>query len=125
MPLVLDEIEQYGRQSRIFMVHLRNIRGSLATAGGYEETALDDGDMNTFQILDKLRRVGFDGCINPDHMAVITTDYEEAGEWTPRVRKFLDASHTPGRQVAHQGLAFAVGYIKALIAALDEYQGTV
>jgi len=123
LPLVLDEIHNYGRKGRIFMIHLRNIRGSLATAGAYEEVALDDGDMNIFRILLELRRVGFDGCINPDHMAVITTDYETGNQWTPRLRKWLDASHTPDTQVAHQGLAFAVGYIKALLTALDEFSG--
>ena len=32
-PLIMDEIHNYGRKGRIFMVHLRNVRGSLATAG--------------------------------------------------------------------------------------------
>ena len=50
------------------MVHFRNVRGSLATAGGYEETLLDDGDMNMFKIMLALREVGFDGCLNPDHI---------------------------------------------------------
>ena len=36
-PLILDEIHNYGRKGRIFMVHFRNGRGSLATAGAYEE----------------------------------------------------------------------------------------
>ena len=123
LPLVLDEIHNYGRKGRIFMIHLRNIRGGLASAGAYEEVALDDGDMNVFKILLELHRVGFKGCINPDHMAVITSNFEAGEEWTPRLRKWLDASHTPGAQVAHQGLAFAIGYIKALLTALDEYAG--
>ena len=51
LPLVLDEIHNYGRKGRIFTVHLRNVRGSLATSGGYEEVLLDDGDMNMFKIV--------------------------------------------------------------------------
>ena len=42
LPLVLDEVENYGRKGRIFTVHFRNVRASLATAQAYEEVALDD-----------------------------------------------------------------------------------
>lgn len=95
-PLIMDEIHHYGRKGRIFTVHLRNVRGSLATAGGFEEVLLDDGDMNMYKILRELHRVGFDGCVNPDHIPVL----EGSG---PDV---------------HHGLAYSVGYIKALLAAL-------
>ena len=95
-PLVLDEINNYGRKGRIFTVHLRNVRGSLATAGGFEEVLLDDGDMNMFRVVRELQRVGFDGCLNPDHLQEIAGD---------------NAS-------AHQALAYSIGYIKALLAAL-------
>ena len=95
-PLVLNEINNYGRKGRIFMVHFRNVRGSFATAGGYEEVHLDDGDMNMFRILRELDKVGFDGCINPDHIFPIEGD-------------------VPG---VKQGVAYAVGYLKALLAAL-------
>ncbi len=78
------------------MCHLRNVRGSLATAGGFEEVLLDDGDMNMFKIILELRRVGFDGCINPDHIPPIEGD-------------------TPGSSL---GLAYSIGYLKALLAAL-------
>lgn len=91
MPLVLDEINNYGRKGRIFLVHFRNVRGSLATAGGFEEVLLDDGDMNMFKVLLELKRVGFSGCLNPDHI--------------PNLE-------------GNVGLAYSIGYIKALFAAL-------
>jgi mannonate dehydratase len=90
-PLVLDEINNYGRKGRIFMVHLRNVRGSLATADAFEEVLLDDGDMNMFKLILELDKVGFDGCLNPDHIPNI-----EGGG----------------------GLAYSIGYIKAMFAAL-------
>ena len=96
-PLVLDEINNYGRKGRIFTVHLRNVRGSLATAGAFEEVLLDDGDMNMFKILLELRRVGFSGCINPDHIQRLEGDKDDTG----------------------LGLAYSIGYIKALFAALS------
>lgn len=89
--LVLDEINNYGRKGRLFTIHFRNVRGSLATAGAYEETLLDDGDMNMFRILLELHKVGFDGCLNPDHIQALE---------------------------GNVGLAYSVGYIKALFAAL-------
>jgi len=94
--LVLDEINHFGRMGRIMTVHLRNVRGSLATAGGFEEVLLDDGDMNMFRVLLELQRVGFDGCLNPDHIPQLEGDQDGAS----------------------LGLAYSIGYIKALLAAL-------
>ncbi len=94
--LVLDEINNFGRKGRLFTVHFRNVRGSLATAGGFEEVLLDDGDMNMFRILQALDHVGFDGCLNPDHIPSLEGDHGHAS----------------------LGLAYSVGYIKALLAAL-------
>ena len=94
--LVLDEINNYGRKGRICHVHFRNVRGSLATAGAFEEVMLDDGDMNMFRILRALHDVGFEGCLNPDHVPSLEGDGDG------------DA----------QGLAYGVGYIKGLLAAL-------
>ena len=96
-PLVLDEIEAFGRKSKIFMVHFRNVRGSFATAGGFEEVLLDDGDMNMLDVLKALDRVGFDGCLNPDHYPRLEGDGEGVS----------------------QALAYSAGYIKALLLALD------
>ena len=78
------------------MVHFRNVRASVATAQGYEEVALDDGDMNMFKILQELQRVGFDGCINPDHMPIVE------GDWAENM-------NPSSKQVAHQALAYAIG----------------
>ena len=91
----MDEINQYGRKGRIFAVHLRSVRGSLATAGGFEEVLLDDGDMNMARIVNELARVGFEGCLNPDHVPPIEGD----------------------NGTAYQALAYSIGYIKALLAA--------
>lgn len=94
--LVMDEINLYGRRKKIFMVHMRNVRGSLATAGAYEEVLLDDGDLNMFKILKELQKVGFDGAINPDHIPSLPGDTE----------------------IKTAGWAYSIGYVKALLAAL-------
>jgi mannonate dehydratase len=94
--LVMDEINNYGRKGKIFMVHMRNVRGSLATSGAYEETLLDDGDLNMFKILKELHKVGFHGYINPDHIPALPGD----------------------NQTKDIGWGYSIGYIKALLAAL-------
>ncbi len=94
--LVLDEINNYGRKGKLFMLHMRNVRGSLATAGAYEEVLLDDGDLNMFKILRELQKVGFSGYINPDHIPTIPGD-------------------TSDKAI---GWGYSIGYLKALYAAL-------
>jgi len=96
--LVLDEIAAFGRRRKIFLVHFRNVRGSFASAGAFEEVLLDDGDLRMHRVLAELRKVGFDGCLNPDHYPRLAGDGEEA-------------THA---------LAYSVGYIKALLAAAEE-----
>ena len=58
---------------------------------------LDDGDMNMFKILVELKKVGFEGYLNPDHIPAIHGDTTSS----------------------YQGLAYSVGYMKALFAALS------
>jgi mannonate dehydratase len=97
LPLVLDEVHNYGRKGRIFEIHFRNTRASFATAGSFEEVLLDDGDMNMFKILLELRKVEYDGALNADHYPLLEGDVKGGGS---------------------QSLAYSVGYMKALLAAL-------
>jgi mannonate dehydratase len=93
---IYDQIRLFSRKNKIFHVHLRNVRGTLPNAGGYEEVALDDGDMDMFKVLKTLKEAGYKGVVNPDHIPILVGD-------------------TKGRA----SLAFAVGYIKALISELS------
>ena len=96
-PLVLDEIHKYGREGRLHAIHFRNTRGSFATAGAYEEVLMNDGDVNLFRVIKALKNVGFNGCLNYDHIPKLEGD-----------EKSVD-----------QSLAYSVGYMKALLAAAD------
>jgi mannonate dehydratase len=73
------------------------VRGSIPTTGGYEEVALGDGDLNMFRVVLALKRAGYAGGLQVDHLP----DY--AGD------------------SAYRGMAaaYAVGYIKALLAAAE------
>jgi len=92
-----DDIRAFGRRGKIFHVHFRNVRGTIPSTGGYEEVALGDGDMNMFAVLKSLRSVGYDGGLQIDHLPEYDGD------------------------TAFQGMAaaYAVGYLKALLAALE------
>jgi mannonate dehydratase len=92
-----EDIRAFGRRGKILHTHFRNVKGTIPTHGGYEEVALHDGDKNMFSILQSLRSIGFDGGLQLDHM--------------PR----YDGDN------AFQGMAsaYAVGYAKALLTALE------
>jgi mannonate dehydratase len=93
---IYEQIRHFGSRGKIFFVHFRNVRGTIPSAGGYEEVALDDGDMDMFKVLKTLKEVGYEGALSPDHMPTLVGDEK-------------------GRAM----LAFAIGYIKALISALS------
>lgn len=94
---IIDEINNLGRQGKIFNVHFRNVRGTLPSIGAYEEVALDDGDINMFEVIKALHKTGYDGPIGPDHAPEFNDDELE-------------------RRI---GRAYSVGYIKALIRVLE------
>ena len=94
---IIDEINNLGRQGKIFNVHFRNVRGTLPSIGAYEEVALDDGDINMFEVIKALHKTGYDGPIGPDHAPEFNDDELE-------------------RRI---GRAYSVGYIKALLRVLE------
>ncbi|HEX5414867.1 MAG TPA: mannonate dehydratase, partial [Chloroflexota bacterium] len=94
---IFDDIAAFGRRGKIFHVHFRNVRGTIPTSGGYDEVAINDGDMNMFRLLRALRATGYAGAIQIDHLPHYTADNSFQG----------------------MASAFAVGYVKALLAALE------
>jgi mannonate dehydratase len=86
-------IRHFGRQGKIFFVHLRDVRG---TPERFQETFQDDGPTDMLACLRAYREVGFEGVLRPDHVPTM------AGE---------DNSN-PGYEA--MGRLFAIGYIKGL-----------
>ena len=93
---ICEEIRYFGKKGKIFHVHLRNVRGKIPITGGYEEVAIDDGEIDLFRVLKTLSEVGYKGAINPDHVPIYIGDREN-------------------NMIAW---AHAVGYIQGLLAAL-------
>src|SRR3989442_3191317 len=94
---IFDVIRYFGSRKKIFNVHFRNIRGGFLN---FQETFIDDGDVDMLKAMRVYKEVGFDGMMMPDHVPKIQGDTN-----------------------SYQGFAFAFGYIKALIAAVAAESG--
>ncbi len=90
---VCESIEQYGRQNAIAYVHFRNVQGKVPR---YHEVFVDEGDLDMFEALRALQRVGYDGVLIPDHTPQMSCD----APW-------------------HAGMAYALGYMKAAWRAVE------
>lgn len=90
---IYDVIRYFGTRNKIFNVHFRNIRGGFLR---FQETFIDDGDVDMLKAMRVYKEVGFDGMMMPDHVPTIEGDARGA-----------------------QAFAFTFGYIKALIAAVS------
>ena len=90
---IFDVIRYFGSRKKIFNVHFRNIRGGFLR---FQETFIDDGDVDMLAALRVYKEVGYDGMLMPDHVPSIAGDARGA-----------------------QAFAFTFGYIKALLAAVS------
>jgi mannonate dehydratase len=84
---VIETIRYFGKQNKIFKVHLRNVNQPLPH---FTETFINDGYADMYKILKALKEVDFDGVIIADHIPAMAF----------------------GRNT---GTAFSVGYIKGLV----------
>ncbi|MFZ0592454.1 MAG: mannonate dehydratase [Bryobacteraceae bacterium] len=88
-----DVIRYFGTRNKIFNVHFRNIHGGFLN---FQETFPDAGDVDMLAVLRVYKEVGYDGMLMPDHVPRIEGD-------------------TGGRQA----FAFAFGYIRGLMQAIN------
>ena len=90
----IEAVSRFAGQGKIFYVHFRNVRGGFPK---FDEVFIDEGDVNMIAALKAYRDAGYDGVITPDH--------------TPRV--------VGDEGCGHRGRAFALGYIRAGMQALE------
>jgi len=88
---ILPILQWLGERKQIVNIHLRNIKGGWLN---FQEVYPDNGDMDFFEVIRLLRDVGYEGMLCPDH--------------TPQ---------HPAEGSSQQAMAFAYGYIKALLQA--------
>jgi mannonate dehydratase len=99
---VSEQLEKPGEQiygvikdlgSKIFNVHFRNIEGGYLN---FRESFIDNGSVDMLKAARTYKEIGYDGMLMPDHVPSVDGDPDHM-----------------------QGFAFAIGYIKALIAAVS------
>jgi mannonate dehydratase len=86
-------IRYFGSRKKIFNVHFRNIEGGRLN---FRETFIDNGSVDMLKAARVYKEVGYDGTLMPDHVPHVDDDDNQ-----------------------FQGFAFAIGYIKAVIAAVS------
>jgi len=91
---VYEATDQYSKQNKIAYVHFRNVKGKVPH---YKEVFIDEGDIDMFRILDILKKNHFDGVLIPDHTPQMSCE----GSW-------------------YAGMAYAMGYMKAVISMLEK-----
>ncbi len=94
---VYATVRKYASQNRIGYIHFRNVRGKVPE---YSETFVDEGDIDMGEIIAILAECGYDGVLIPDH----TPELHCAAPW-------------------HAGMAFALGYMRALLQERERGRG--
>jgi len=88
---VIKTIRYFGSRGKIHHVHFRNVKGAVPR---FDESFIDDGDVDMLEALRMYKEVGYTGTIMPDHWPRVVGD-------SPLI-----------------GHAHALGYLKALMDAL-------
>ena len=88
---VVEMIRYFGSRGAIHHIHFRNIKRSLPS---FDESFIDDGDVDMWDALRTYKEVGYSGTIMPDHVP-------------------------DGVGGVHAGRAYALGYMRAMMKALD------
>jgi mannonate dehydratase len=91
---VYQATEEYTRQGKVAYIHCRNVVGKVPQ---YKEVFIDEGDIDMVRIIRILKKNNFEGVIIPDHTPQMSCD----APW-------------------HAGMAFAMGYLKAVISMVME-----
>lgn len=90
---VYQAIERYAPTGRLAYIHFRNVHGKVPH---YQETFVDDSDIDMLRALKQLRDLDYHGVLIPDH----TPQMDCAAPW-------------------HSGMAYALGFMRAALRAID------
>ena len=90
---IYETVDRYSGQHKLAYVHFRNVTGKVPF---YRETFIDDGDIDMLRVLGILKKNGFEGVLIPDH----TPQMSCSAPW-------------------HAGMAYAMGYMRAALCALE------
>lgn len=91
---VYEALDTFSRQDKIAYIHLRNVVGKVPH---YQETFIDEGQVDIIRALTILKRNRFTGVLIPDHTPQMTCD----APW-------------------HAGMAHTIGFMCAVLAMLEK-----
>ena len=100
---VREVATRFGREGKIFYIHIRDIRGDWRD---FVETFPDEGDTDMAEMFRIYRDIGFDGILRPDHAPAMTG--------SPTSSTFSGGT-SAGYEA--EGMIYTVGYIKGLLHA--------
>ncbi|HIG17128.1 MAG TPA: hypothetical protein EYQ31_07465, partial [Candidatus Handelsmanbacteria bacterium] len=92
---VMKGFDYFVPHGKIIYIHFRDVKG---TADRFHECFIDDGQVDTFAVVQRLHELGFDGFMIPDHVPATVGD----SPWH------------------HRGRAHCVGFMQALIQVADK-----
>jgi mannonate dehydratase len=95
---IFEMIEDFGGRGKIHEAHFRNVSGPLPR---FVETFMDDGYVDMYRVMKALRKVGFNGALEPDHVPQIVSD----------------------KGVRQAGTAYCIAYMRALLRRANEEVG--
>jgi len=73
---VIAALQHFGAAGKINHIHYRNVKGSIPS---FDESFLDDGDLDMAQAFATLKNVGYTGPIMPDHWPTLEGHDREIG----------------------------------------------
>jgi len=68
---IFDVIRYFGSRIKIFNVHSRNIKGKFLN---FQETYIDNCDVDMLKAMRAYKEAGYDGMIMPDHVPTVAAD---------------------------------------------------
>ena len=91
---MLAALRHFAAKGKVFYIHFRNIQGQVPK---FQECFIDQGEVDVVAVLKELKAMNFDGFLIDDHVPKVVND----STW------------------GHRSRAYATGYIKGLIRAVD------
>ncbi len=94
MDSVVQAVRYFGERGKIIYVHFRDVQGQVPC---FNECFINEGNVDTLEVMKTLREVGFSGFMITDHVPQMVDD-------------------TPW---GHRGRAYAIGYMTALLEIVN------
>ncbi len=106
----VETIRYFGSRKKLFKVHFRNVSAPLPH---FTETLMDDGYYDMYKVMKAMVEVNFDGIAIPDHIPGLG--------YSPTGGRGRDSG--AGQYRPNAGLAYCIGYMNALLKAVQSEKG--